>query len=111
MSKDQITYSDFRPVVGQWYLLTHHHDGYALERLVSWVTATGPNRTFSVSPVGQSGYPIDENSVDAEGIPVAGEDRAPDGRTWHEVYNDPPANAHGSKRVDELLKAGSKPRK
>ncbi len=102
---------DTQPVHGGWFCVQSDGGRWSMQRVrcwcavervedkIRWVTAIGDGVSPIVDPV-HSFQPGSE-------LFVHGDDIAPNGCSWRNVYNDPPVDHRRGKDVSDVMQAGA----
>ena len=97
------------PLSGDWFAVIYDGGCWFMERVRSWVLVERTDdRCRWVTAIGEGCGPITDpihSYQPGSEFFVAGDDLAPDGRTWRVVFNDPPPNSHRLKEVSDVMRA------
>jgi hypothetical protein len=101
---DKITFTGFQLATGRWYGIIRRGDDYLIERVLGWIAEICDGQQSGVTPVAPWGVRMEWLGDGDHRIHcVAGDDKASDGRTWADVFNDPPAMLDGQKCITTLM--------
>lgn len=97
---------------GDWYQIMEEHmsgkeNNCVMSRIVAWAIVTGDDIVDHVEGITSMGYGHVEDRFDH--WYVCGDDVAPNGKTWRDIFNKTPSFNCGLKRISEkLLRAPEK---
>jgi len=111
MSKpfEELRIVSVHPVVGDWFALTLDGGEWFIERVRAWtIVERVEDRCQWLTAFGECGSPIVDpihSYQPGAEVFVTGDDLAPDGRTWRQVFNAPPIKPRGVRCISAVLRA------